>query len=180
MKEDKFEKYIREFRNDLDVEDPDMDLIWQGVQQNLPKRRPVRTLLSIAASIAILLSIGVYYFTTIGIEAPPEEVNIGVAQLDPSLAEEEKEFQQLISDKEKQLDMDDLKQSDFEEIFHELALLEKINKETKADISEYGKKDQLIKTLMKYYEQKIRLLELLSNEIEKKEYNEVRNKEKRI
>ena len=178
MKEDRFEKYIRNFRQDLDVDEPDMEIIWEGVQQELSHQRSKRWLWTVAATVALLIGAGLFLFS--GQENSKLSYPNVVAQLAPSLAAEEEKFLLMIAEKEELLSLDQLDRGSYREIFSELDLLEKIRKESYSDIDEFGQKDQLIKALMKYYERKLRLLEILSNEIEKREYNEKRNSEKRI
>ena len=94
--------------------------------------------------------------------------------------EEEQNFQLVIAQKEEALGLNQIRKEDYQEIFLELELLESIHQEQLADAPQFEKNDQLVKTLLKYYERKIRILERLSNEIEKKNHHEERNREQQI
>ena len=185
------EKYINANREELDhVEEPEIDLIWEGIRTQLQNEQELRKdkdrsggwQLQIgrnwkwAMAASIVLAIGTFYMNR---TAPVQEVT-SVAALMPELAEEEQNFQLVIAQKEEALGLNQIRKEDYQEIFLELELLESIHQEQLADAPQFEKNDQLVKTLLKYYERKIRILERLSNEIEKKNHHEERNREQQI
>lgn len=183
MSED-FEKHIKSQRAKLDqIEQADELLIWQGVQQSLKKQEPPKRLWSYrrfaaAASILFLFGYGLAYLT---FPSPEKTTPMHLTKLVPELEKEENRYIQLITEKEKAIQLDRVDSTKYADIFNDLALLESIHREYRKDIPQVGPKEQLIQTLVKYYEQKIRILERLSREIEINEnYHEKNRQEQRI
>ena len=185
------EKFIRNHKKELDaVEEPNVERIWNGIQQK--KLRPLDRPLSktggwdlsvgrnwqwaIAAS--ILLAVGLFFYPFS--DPQQETTNNSIAVYFPELAEQEQEYRQLISDKESSLGLSELDRNAYQEIFMELQMLENIHQEFLADVPRYQKNDQLVETLLKYYERKIRILERLSKEIEKNKNDEKSRQEKML
>ncbi len=178
-----FEKYLQEQRAALDqIEQPDELQIWQGIQQNL-KQQPVKKQwsyrsIALAASILFLLGFGLAY---LALPFEKEQSESPLASLAPEFAQEEARYIQLITEKENIIRLDQLDSTQYADIFNDLALLESIQKEYRQDIPQVGPNEKLIKTLIKYYEQKIRILERLTREIEINEkYHEKVIQEQRI
>lgn len=176
---DTFEKYLRERREELDrIETPRREVIWEGVQAGLQESASGSgwTLKignywrwSIAAGLAIAVSLGVWLWPGGGDDAANGE---GWAQFYPALADEEQQFKRLVAEKEAQIQLDDLNRSDFSDIFEELQLLEEVHLQMKEDLPVTLSEEELVQILMKYYERKIRILERLSREIEKRKRDE--------
>ncbi|MEL6846372.1 MAG: hypothetical protein AAFP02_24455 [Bacteroidota bacterium] len=176
MKQDSLEDMLRRRRAELDTEEPDVPLIWEGVQSQLQRRRrrPVRWLA--AASVLLLLGSVLYYrlspnLTTPVVAdcetAPPDREDLIFAGIDESLAKEEAKAACLVRDKEAMLNLTKVDQQKYHDIFVELRLLEELHEDFKKDLPEYGEKDRLLKTLMKYYDRRLKILDRLSNEIQK-------------
>jgi hypothetical protein len=91
---------------------------------------------------------------------------------------EEENYQQLVADKKEEIDFDEINQAKYKDIFHELDLLENVHDEFKEDLPILSDEEKAIQVLQKYYERKIRILERLSKEIEKKSRNEKRINER--
>lgn len=173
------EKYIKDHREALDeIEEPQIGIIWQGIRQDssinarsIHSRRRIWTWAA-AASILLLIGFGTGKFFG---EQSNSEPLYSLKDISPELAEQEATFNQLIAQKEAEIGLQNLEKEAFKDIFLELELLEEIHKEFRKDIPQFSQNDQLVRTLIRYYEQKIRILERLSNEIEKH-----KNHEKRI
>lgn len=173
---DNLEKHIKEQRALLDsIEQPEMDIIWNGIQGQLeqrPKSGWNITLgrywqMTIAASICLLVA-GTLF---IQLNFKKQEQLPNLASFYPELAEEEAKYQQLISDKETEINLTKIDQLEYQHIFTELKLLETFHKESLIDFTSDVPNEQIVQVLIRYYEQKIRILERLSKEIEKrKEY----------
>lgn len=181
------EQHIRQNREELDhIEMPETDLIWQGIQQDLQEEeqkeevqhqlrvshRKMWWTVGLAASIAFLIGVGLTLWQT---ASPSNEIyftSTPLAAVSEDLAELEQEFQQTIQAKQTALNLEKINKNNYKDIFLELKLLEEIHQEYVQDIPAFREKDQLVKTFIKYYERKIRILERLNREIEKKEYYE--------
>ena len=183
------EKHISENRDALDrIEEPAIEAIWENIQSELEASATIRTLAKnnwqlnigrnwrwvIAASFVLIISLLVW-----NIQKPSEQTTVvaSIAEFYPELAEQENNFIQLIAQKEKAIGIDNLDKAHFQEVFQELDLLEEIRKEYLKDLPRYNN-DQLVNTLIKFYERKIQILERLSKEIEKRRHYENRNQEK--
>ena len=131
---------------------------------------------TMAASIALLIAVGIWYTARLS----QENQTIKLATYFPELEEQEKAFQKMISQKEAVLNLPAVDKSAFEEIFEELYILEQIHQQYLKDLPQYNQKDQLVEVLIKYYERKIRILERLSKEIEKRKHHENLYQEKSL
>ena len=185
MKENNFEDFLRKHREELDIEEPDAHLIWQGVRSKMGRRRFIHSRWVAAASVILLLGSLVYYWlpgensvesnTSIADSTLNEELIFD--DIDPDLAKEEKAILMEVKEMEEEVNLDKIDKQAYHDIFVELRLLEELHEEFKNDLPEFGEKEQLLNTLMKYYERKLKILERLDNEIEKKEQEKVRENE---
>ncbi|GJM33507.1 MAG: hypothetical protein DHS20C18_25080 [Saprospiraceae bacterium] len=178
------EKYILEQREALDqVEKPRVEQIWKGIQQEKTNLEPTSGWhlqigkfwkWSLAASFALLISmgIGLYLKTTSGAQ------QVDLADYYPELAKQEEVYRQMVAQKEAGLELNNEEKIAFRDILSELDQLDKLHKESLADVPQYVDNDRLVETLLRYYERKIRILERLSKEIEKQKNNE--NRESKI
>jgi len=173
-----FEDYIKVNRNQLDdVEQVDELPVWQNIQSELPATNNSNHhsnfryfwLGGVAASVLFLLGFGYYLWQQPA--SPTQLEDFQLANVAPDLEEEETNYKKIISEKTGAIQLDKINPEDYKDIFLELQLLEEIHQEYRKDLSAFGHQDQLVKTLIKYYERKIRILERLSKEIEIKEYN---------
>lgn len=205
------EKYLLENREGLDqIEQVDVDGMWERVRSEVrgarsekplthqttpplaPRPSPLVTRTShpnnwhisigrnwrwgIAAS--IVLAIGLYFLLPHK-QAVADAVQL--ADMLPEIAQQEANYQRLIAQKEGEIRLKEIDKEAFSEIFMELQLLEEIHNEYLQDLPQYEKNDHLVSTLLRYYERKIKILERLSREIEKKKMNHEKiNSEKHI
>ena len=86
-------------------------------------------------------------------------------------------YRKLISEQESKLNIGAIDKAIYEDIFSELHELESLHQEYLKDLSQYQEQELLIQTLLKYYERKLRILERLSFEIEKRQLYEKRELE---
>ena len=185
---DSFEKFLQEKRAGLDhIEDVPTAAIWRRIQQGrqpnqqpsanirVMQQRKIRRLqawvIGLAASVLILLVGGIAFWPKANHQtAPIEYFDNPLAMMSDELADTEQHFKQLIAQQESEIDWQQIDRQLFSEIFEELELLEKLHLEYQQDIPEFRDKEQLIHTLTRYYEQKIRILERLSKEIEQQHH----------
>ena len=126
---------------------------------------------SIAAAIVLAISLG--WWTQQQSPDPNTDLQ-NLARYYPELADEEARYQALISNQETILELDKLDKTLYRDIFNELKELEKIHRDFMADVPAYQEQELLVRTLIKYYERKLRILERLSYEIEKQKIHENR------
>lgn len=183
---DFLEKRIKENRDEFDqIERVDEGLLWQSIQADLGEKTPVKTIRSIrflqvyavAATVAMLVMASYFFYNNQN--AAPEMANTKVETPQKFLDfPEEENYQQLVAEKKEELDFDKINKSKYKDIFHELDLLENVHDEFQEDLPILSDEEKAIQVLQKYYERKIRILERLSKEIEKKSRDEKRINEK--
>ena len=190
---DPLEDFILENREDLDrIEPIKKEVLWNRISEALPEESKLkivqqepnpwqlsigRNWLMLAAGIALAIGVGLFWITS---DRNTATAHTQLAQFSPELAEEQARYIALVKAKEDELGIDQLDKEVFQEVFQELATWEEIYKEYLADLPTYQAKEEVVHTLSKYYERKIRILERLSREMEKYYQQEKRKNEKRI
>ena len=192
---DKLKKHVDENRRELDyIEQPDLTKIWAGVQSELakdqspheetiglkpkklmvvPKKGKRFTLwaMAAAASFALLIGLGAGYLMNPTVEMPSE---FDLAHYAPDLVEEATSYRQLVDAKMTEIDFQNVDTMAFTEILQELKELDGEYENWTKDVPKYVHEQELLDFLQRHYEQKIRILEILSKEIEKKVHYEER------
>lgn len=177
---DKLEKRIQELRGELEsVEQPDRAKIWAEVQRqqgltpiNTSKQTMRGFLMGVAASVAVLLVAGAGWWVYQNAVTEPTPVAVN---LPPQWAQEQQEYKQLIENKKQELRLENIDRDAYREVLKELEEIEKMQQAFEEELLTLPKDDKTIQTLMRYYEQKIRILEILSKEIQIKQHEEARN-----
>jgi len=174
------EKYLQQSREDLDVESPDDQAIWEGIRNELgtsearrEKKRILITLRNIAAVAIIVLSLGYIAFDVIG----DRRFNrISLATIDDELGERENEYKTLVNMKlEEAGSFNEIDNIIINELFEEIQKLDTIYEQSMKDLKELGYNEKVINTIFDTYERKIYLLELIileNNKIRKYETDE--------
>lgn len=196
---DNFEEYINEHREELDdMEDVPVGAMWSKIKGNLEdsgmpnlefatntQQRKIRVLrgwvMGLAASILVLIVAGIALWPNKELDVDkPIHLENPLATISEELAGTEQDLKKMIAHKEEEINSQHIDKQLFTEIFEELELLEKIHLEYQQDIPEFQEKEQLIKTLLRYYEQKIRILERLSREIDQQNHYQKKIYEKHL
>ena len=131
----------------------------------------------LAAGLALAIGVGLFWINTTNTTSSP---GIKLADFSAELAKEQARYVALVKAKESELEIDKLDRKVFHEVFQELETWEAIYQEYLKDLPTYQAKEEVVHTLSKYYERKIRILERLSREMEKHYQQEKRKNEKRI
>lgn len=180
----KLEKYLAGQRKNLDVESPDDEAIWKGIQKGLHHVMPEKKrlfnksrlakILSIAAAAFILFSIG--YIANDIINNRVNNQRVTLSSIDAELGLREKEYKTLVNYKTEEVSA--FASSDdkiIKELFDEIKKLDLNYDQSMKDLKELGPNEKIIHTIFDTYEQKIRLLELIileTNKINSHEKNE--------
>jgi hypothetical protein len=183
----KLEKYLTSERDRLDMEKPDDDMIWQGISSRLSgsgrkeKRKILRPvfyrIIKIAAVAFIIFSLG--YITNDIIKVRRNDVTTGpvLSSVDSELGRRESRYQELINLKTVEVNsFSTSRDSILTQLFSEIKKLDTIYAESVKDLKEIGPEDGIINTIFATYEQKIRLLELIIFETNKRDHNVNRTK----
>lgn len=166
------EQYIKKNRSRLDVDEPDDNFIWEGISDNLDEKKGInRMWLKIAAGFIILLACGyaIMYWTLS--DSTPDNL-LTLSDISEDLGNQENLFQLTIGQKMDDIKSYDVDPKEYESFFEEIEILDKYYADYLADLQEMGNHPRLIQAMLHYYELKIRILERMLNELEKKEYHE--------
>lgn len=169
-------------RGELDVEQPDDQVIWEGIRQDLQgsrkaggKRRMLIRMRNVAAAVLILVSVGYVILDITGDQQRRGEVSL--ADIDRSLADREREYRSLIGLKQKEAGFSqDPDHEIIAELLEEIQRLDTIYEESMKDLKELGYNEQVIQTIFDTYEKKIYLLELIILENNKIKNHETETK----
>lgn len=174
----KLENYLRNERENLDVELPDDSTVWQGIERGMKARGKRNTdriglvrFRNIAAAAIILFSAG--YIANDIIHSITGRQTMTLSSFDGKLGIREDEYRatvSLLSGEVKSLSGS----SDpvMSELFRELKKLDALYNESVTDLKELGATDKIINTIFNIYEQKIRLLELIILETKRTQNHE--------
>lgn len=127
---------------------------------------------SIAATILLLLVAGLLLQ-----KGDPGIEEAAYTSIFPEIQEQVDRYQVEITQKEAAIGIDELPQGAYQQIFDEMALLEEIRVELLKDLPAYADQEKLRYLFLKYYEQKIKMLDRLAREVEKKESKKQKNEE---
>ena len=166
------EEYVYKQRQAMDVEEPDDQLIWDGINHELSRGKRIRIqFMRIAASFLVLIAGGYLVFSLMVKKEEPAKL-ITLSDISEELASQENIFQLTIDHKLNEIQAHKVNQDDYARFYKELQLLDELQQEYIKDLQEVGNKTRLIKSMLNYYELKIRILEKLLMEIEKHESHE--------
>jgi len=175
------EKYLKKQREDLDVESPDDQIIWEGIRKGLQtsdtrteKRRILIRIRNIAAVAVIVMCLGYVVYDIIEEDWLTREISL--AKMDRDLGEREKEYRALVSYKQNEIgSFNQIDNIIIAELLEEIQKLDTIYEQTMKDLSELGYNEKVINTIFDTYEKKIYLLELIileNNKIKNHETDE--------
>ncbi|MEA3478712.1 MAG: hypothetical protein U9R60_11070 [Bacteroidota bacterium] len=166
------EDYVYKHRQNMDVEEPDDQFVWEGISRELTRGKRIRMqFLRYAAAVLVLVAGGYLVFSLSNGNNKPARI-ITLADISEELASQENIFQLTIDQKLIEIQAYDVKQEDYARFYHELQLLDELQEEYINDLQEVGNNPRLIKAMLNYYELKIRILEKLLMEIEKHKSHE--------
>jgi len=182
---DNLKKHIKEHRTELDqIEAPNIGKIWSGIQGALgQKETEVRNAkngqlnvvakkanrrftwwaMAAAASIALLIGVGIGQLMMPGAEVKSA---FNLADYAPAAAEQANNYQQLVADKKAAINFQNIDTLAFSEVLQELKALDGEYEHWTTEVPQYVREQELLEFLQRHYEQKIRILEILSKEIE--------------
>ena len=177
----KIEKYLKENREKLDVEQPDDGLLWEGIRKEIitEKRSAGFNLWKIAAIFLAVFTLTYIIYNEVSKE---KEREFTLSQIDQTLGEREKEYQQLVLLKMQAANIQDLSSNSENGIFpvlvNELNELDTIYLDAINDLKQHGYLEQIVNIIFDTYEKRMRILERIIMESQKIEMYE--NTEKNI
>jgi hypothetical protein len=179
----RLEQYLKNRREELDVESPDDDRIWKAVKDRLEKKNKVYHLRApggwtrirnIAAAIIILFSLG--YIANDIINGRVRSTQITLSSINSDLGRRESEYRSLVGIRTKEVSSYTGTGNDIiKQCFEEIKELDAVYAQAMNDLKVMGPNEKVINTIFSTYEQKIRLLETIileTNKTNRHENNE--------
>jgi hypothetical protein len=171
-KEDKLEHFIRQHRSEIDLDEPP-EFLWHGIRKGMrqSQKNSDRLLVWQTAAVILLFVSAVLTYNLYNNSKPdPDPRVIALNQFAKEYRDDQRQYQEVISNLQTQVDFENIDKKEFPWIFEELEYLEKTNRQFKEDLNRVGHNEKLIHILLDYYEKKIKILRRLDNEIKRKEY----------
>ncbi len=167
----------------------DADSLWERIRKEIPTEetsvpvKPVsiyRRYLQLAAAAVVGLMVGLSLWAFEENKAMVKTDRHSISTYFPNLGEQEKYYQRLVAQKELEIGLKEISPVDYQDIFQELKALDELRNEYFKDLAKVPVDEQLVNTLLRFYEREIQILERLKNEIEKRNNHEERILEKRL
>jgi hypothetical protein len=167
------EKYLASRRDELDVEQPDDHLIWEGIRKELHasvfignRHKRWHTISRVAAVVIMILFVGYVAFDLLVDRKHGQFLEM--SSLDPVLGEREAGYQLMVAKKmEEAIGAGRKGNQVIDQLFMEIQRLDTIYLETMKDLEILGYNEQVVQTIFDTYEKKIYLLELIILENQK-------------
>jgi hypothetical protein len=164
------EKYIKDHRLQLDdIEELNIDEMWKDfVEKDKPTSKPKFNWYKVAAIGIVLIAAVTIFSQNISINQD-ELIHKKLSQSDLNLALEQENLVKLISNQGEAIEKMGIDEKQFPDLFQELKVLDTLQMEAMQDLENYQDRRNLYKALMRNYESKVRVLELIINEFDKQE-----------
>lgn len=159
----------------MDVEQPDDQAIWEGIRQEMNDDRSTSfNFWRMAAIILLLLGLGYVLWNSTIKQGSEKEVIILLKENSSEFAVREAVYTEQIEDKWNKIESYEYDISDYPWINKELKLLDDIREEYINDLETLGMRPEIVSALLRYYENKIRILDQFINDLEKTKMNKNR------
>jgi hypothetical protein len=167
----KFETYLKQQQGSLDLDQTDEELLWTKIEGRLHGKNNYKKKFvwwRAAAVIILLLSFSYVTFDKIASSGD----NLKQQMFSESGFIRQDLYQQEISQKWQVVNRSEMVIEDFPWLKKELSQLDEIHLEYLNDLEMLGERPEILRALQKHYELKIKLLDRLIIEIDKKKNNE--------
>jgi len=169
------ENIIIRNRNRLDVEKTDQEALWERIENELvsSQKGKQRLIVKIAAIIIVFLTLACVVLFNV-FNASPKTLSGREFDGFPEFAALHLKYSSEIERKWQQIENYDFNKDDFPWITRELELLDQIREDYLTDYHTFGAKPMILKALLRYYENKARVLDQFINDLEKVNNNKNR------
>ncbi len=167
------EKYLKEQRLRLDAEEPEHDIVWEGIRSGLQekKKQNLPQWFWKVAAIFIFIVSATYFVVTE--TSKKQVVVVTLSDISDELGSEEALLKQAVNAKweevQKELPNDN---TDLQFLLDELNNLDEIYATYQKDLNNTIDNEPVIHAMLDYYEKKIKVLNRILLEIEKQKYHE--------
>ncbi|NQU85955.1 MAG: hypothetical protein HQ541_09360 [Mariniphaga sp.] len=166
------EKYLKEKRLLLDVEQPDENSVWEGIKAGMVEERKIIPNWFWKVAAVFLLGVLTTYIVMNETGIGSQKV-ITLSDVSEELGKQEAEFKMVAEKKwEEVKPLISKNKGDFQFLLNELDELETIQKIYQQDLNEIGANEYIIRALLDYYEKKIKILDRLLLETQKQNNHE--------
>lgn len=181
------ERFTKTNRKAFDeLEQIDEAGLWKAIQPEIPSAiRPIsgwRVELGTywKWSAAACITIAILFSINYGLSNKSTPTTATVASIYPDLKPTQVRYQQLIKQKETEINLSQIDRSTYTDIFYELKILDEIYAELLAELPTFSDQERVKEILLRYYERKLKTLEILSKEIKRQEKEEHYEEEVRL
>ncbi len=164
------EKYLRTKRQELDVEEPDDVLLWEGIRKEIitEKKPSGFNVWKIAAIFLAVFTVSYILFNEFRME---KEREFTLSQINESLGTREKAYQEMVKLKMQDANIQELSGIPENDILpvlvNELYVLDTIYQDAINDLKQHGYMEQIVEIIFDTYEKRIRILEKIIMETQK-------------
>lgn len=166
------EKYLKENRLKLDIDEPDDNTIWERIKNGMDKKHFVLPgWFWKAAAIFLFIVSGTYFIMN---ETSEDKIVIvTLADISEDLGKQETKLIELVNIKWEQLKpLLSNENPDIQFLLDELNELDNVYNTYQKDLTDSGANEQIVAVLLDYYQKKIRILNRLLHEIKKQQSHE--------
>jgi len=172
MKQD-LEKYLKEQRLRLDVEEPEHDIVWEGIRSGLQqnKKQGLPQWFWKVAAIFIFVVLATYFM--VNETSEKRVVVVTLSDISQELGNQEAQLKQVVKTKweEVQKELPE-KNADLQFLLDELNDLDEIYATYQKDLNNTIDNEPVIYAMLDYYEKRIRVLNRILMEIDKQKHHE--------
>jgi len=166
------EKYLKEKRLKLDIEEPEQDMIWEGIKNGLQQKKQGLPEWFWKVAALFIFAISVTYIA-LNDTSEKQIVIIELADISKDLGAQETELQRLVHVKwEKVQQQLPEENTELQFLLDELHELDEIYNTYQKDLNQTINNEPVIRAMLDYYEKKVKILNRLLLEIEKQKNHE--------
>lgn len=169
------EKYLNTKRQDLDVEEPDETMLWEGIRKEIISQKKTAgfNLWKVAAIFLAIFTLSYIAYNELSKE---KEREFTLSHINQSLGDREKAYQQMVLLKMQDANIQELSinpdNSILPVLINELNELDTIYDDAIKDLKQNGYLEQIVEIIFDTYEKRIRILEQIIMETQKLEIYE--------
>ena len=169
------EKYLKARREQLDVEEPDDAVLWEGIRKEIITDKKTSGF-NIWKAAAIFLAVFTISYIVYNEISKEKEREFTLSQINQSLGEREKAYQQMVFLKMQDANIKELSKGHENDILpvlvSQLNELDTIYQDAISDLKQHGYMEQIVEIIFDTYEKRIRVLEQIIMETQKLEMYE--------
>lgn len=161
------EKYLKQQGLRLDVEEPEQDLIWEGIKTGLQEKKHGLPDWFWKVAAILIFAVSATYFV-VNETSEKQVLVLTLSDVSQDLGEQENELKQLVNLKWNEVKQQlPEKNTDLQFLLDELNELNEVYKIYQKDLNQTIDNEPIIRAMLDYYEKKTKILNRLLLEIDK-------------